>query len=153
MPLIRITLVCLSALVLAGCASTNADLVPLPSTEGMYTVSEDGSTKLQVQVQNQGVLPTDSSPVAVVFLLRTRTVTTALQDGGPLKPGDSSGTLEFDIPELCIEGGCEFRVSVDPKKQIEAEHRSNNVASGRLVGQQTTVYVPTLGSLEPRPRQ
>jgi hypothetical protein len=149
MSLPRVVLVLSSTLALAGCASSNLDLVPIPSTDGPLARLDGKSATLQLRVQNQGSVPADASPVAIEFFLRSFTATSAIQDGGRLQSGETSSVLEFEIPQGCLEGGCEFQVAVDPEKTMKDENRSNNLARGRIEGAAVSKYTPTLGT--PRP--
>jgi CARDB protein len=125
--------------VATGCASSSVDLVPVPgssaSTAGSVQYTKPEVPKLQVQVMNQGKSLATSSPVVVEFFLRNSTVTSPPQDGGQLAAGETSKTLEFEIPQGCMEGGCSFRIQVDPGRQLKDANRSNNVALGECVGQ------------------
>ena len=149
MSLRPVILTLLSTLTLAGCASPNLDLVPIPSTEGPAMVSNGDVARLKVQVQNLGSVPSESSPVAIEFFLRKVTVTSIILDGGRLEPGQASRVLEFEMPQECTEAGCEFQVSVDPEKQLMNENRSNNRARGRCEGEVASKYVPTIGTPKP----
>jgi hypothetical protein len=140
--------VLVSALVLAGCASPSADLVPVPAADGAMQVSGDGKARLQVQVQNQGAISCESSPVTINFFLHKITVTSVIQDGGPLEPGESSRILEFDVPQDCLEGGCAFQVSVDPEKAVNDGNRSNNRARGLCEGRIAPTVDPPLGTAQ-----
>jgi hypothetical protein len=132
--------VLIAVLSLTGCASSQVDLVPAPAGDSPVKVSGTGVATLQVQVQNQGIVASESSPVTVKFFLRNVVLTSAIQDGGPLQAGESSEVLEFEIPEDCVEGGCGFQVYVDPHKDLEGENRSNNLARGHCEG--TVVSTP-----------
>jgi subtilase family serine protease len=138
-----------SVLALVGCASTGADLFPVPATDGAIAVQDDGTAKLQVQVQNQGTLPAEASPVTVRFFLSKVTLTSVIQDGGPLQPGESSKVLEFQIPQDCVDGGCGFQVAVDPDKEVKDTNRANNLASGQCEGRVASTYAPRLGTPNP----
>jgi hypothetical protein len=143
-------LVSVSALALGGCASSNLDLIPVPAPDGPMKFSDQDGAILQVQVQNQGLTPVESSPVAIEFFLQKITVKSAIQDGGALQPGESSRVLEFEIPKECLEGGCEFQVSVDPRCVLTDENRSNNLAHGRCEGQIASTYTHSHGTARPR---
>jgi len=135
MSLRRLPLLTMLAAALLGCASSSMDLIPVPGPEGAMKISDDGPPMLQVQVQNQGLTPVESSPVAILFFLPTATVKSAIQNGGPLQPGEASAVLEFEIPKDCLDGGCEFQVSVDPENALQGENRSNNLVLGHCEGQ------------------
>ena len=142
--------VLITTLSLVGCASSQVDLVPVPAGDGTVTAAETGGANLKVQIQNQGVLASESSPVAVKFYLRNLVLTSALQDGGPLQAGESSPVLEFEIPEDCVEGGCGFTVMVDPHEDLEGENRSNNRAKGRCEGRIVSTSTPAPEAPQPQ---
>lgn len=147
---LRMSLILALLVPAVGCASSRLDLVPVPTPDGTVAVSEDGVAKLRVQVQNQGEMPAEASPVAVKFYLRNVVLTTAVQDGGPLQAGESSSVLEFEIPEDCVEGGCAFQVCVDPEKAMEGEKRSNNNARGHCEGTMVSTESPAPRESQPQ---
>ena len=132
----RLLLVSL-ALLGTGCASSAVDLVAVPTnaTEGTVQYTDAANSKLQFKVLNQGKALATSSPVVVEFFLRNSTVTSPVKDAGQIEAGQTSTVLAFEIPQACTEGGCNFRITVDPDHQVKEGNRSNNVVLGECVGQ------------------
>jgi len=126
------------ALIGTGCASSAVDLVAVPTTgtttEGTVQYTDPAHSKLVLKVLNQGKALATSSPVVVEFFLRNSTVTSPVQDGGGVAAGEASTVLAFEIPQACIEGGCNFRITVDPDRQVKESNRSNNIVLGECVG-------------------
>jgi hypothetical protein len=139
-----------SILIVSGCASPGADLVPVPPDPATVAVSGNGDASMRLRVANEGTVPLDASPVVVEYFLHSITVATEIQDGGPLEPGTMSTFLEFPVPRECVDGGCSFRVSVDPERRLQAENRSNNEAVGHCQGRSTTTYTPESGLSKPQ---
>ena len=121
-----------------GCASSAVDLVAVPTSgttaEGTVQYTDAKNSKLQLKVMNQGKLLTTSSPVVVEFFLRNSTVTSPVKDGGKIEAGQTSAVLAFEIPQACTEGGCNFRITVDPERQVKDSNRSNNIVLGECMG-------------------
>ena len=121
-----------------GCASSAVDLVAVPTSgstsEGTVQYTDAQNSKLQFKVLNQGKTLATSSPVVVEFFLRNSTVTSPVKDGGQIEAGQTSGVLAFEIPQACTEGGCNFRITVDPDRQVKESKRSNNIVLGECVG-------------------
>ena len=132
-------LACSLLLLGTGCASSAVDLVAVPtsgtSTEGNVQYTDPANSKLQLKVLNQGKALATSSPVVVEFFLRNSTVTSPVKDAGQIEAGQTSTVLAFEIPQACTEGGCNFRITVDPDHQLKEGNRSNNVVLGECVGQ------------------
>lgn len=123
------------AMFVTGCASSAVDLVAVPGSEGTIQYTEPGESKLELKIMNRGKTLATSSPVVVEFFLRTSTVTSPLQDGGQIAPGETSPTLAFEIPQACTDFGCNFRITIDPDRQVADANRSNNVVLGECVGE------------------
>jgi len=121
-----------------GCASSAVDLVAVPTSgaaaEGTVQYTDPVHSKLALKVLNQGKALATSSPVVVEFFLRNSTVTSPVQDGGKIAAGETSAVLAFEIPQACAEGGCSFRITVDPERQVKESKRSNNIVLGECVG-------------------
>ena len=122
-------------LFVSGCASSAVDLVAVPGSEGTIQYTEPGDSKLELKVMNRGKTLATASPVVVEFFLRTSTVTSPVQDGGQIAPGETSPTLAFEIPQACTDFGCNFRITIDPDRQVADANRSNNVVLGECVGE------------------
>jgi subtilase family serine protease len=121
-----------------GCASSAVDLVAVPTSgstaEGTVQYTDAANSKLTLKVLNQGKALATSSPVIVEFFLRNSTVTSPVKDGGQIDAGQTSSVLAFEIPQACTDGGCNFRITVDPERQQKESNRSNNVVLGECVG-------------------
>jgi len=121
-----------------GCASSAVDLVAVPTSgstaEGTVQYTDATNSKLTLKVLNQGKALATSSPVIVEFFLRNSTVTSPVKDGGQIDAGQTSSVLAFEIPQACTDGGCNFRITVDPERQQKESNRSNNVVLGECVG-------------------
>jgi len=121
-----------------GCASSAVDLVAVPTSgttaEGTVQYTDAKNSKLQLKVMNQGKLLATSSPVVVEFFLRNSTVTSPIKDGGKIEAGQTSTVLAFEIPQACTDGGCNFRITVDPERLVKDSNRSNNIVLGECMG-------------------
>jgi subtilase family serine protease len=121
-----------------GCASSAVDLVAVPTSgttaEGTVQYTDAKNSKLQLKVMNQGKLLATSSPVVVEFFLRNSTVTSPIKDGGTIEAGQTSTVLAFEIPQACTDGGCNFRITVDPERLVKDSNRSNNIVLGECMG-------------------
>jgi len=114
------------------------DLVAVPTSgttaEGTVQYTDAKNSKLQLKVMNQGKLLATSSPVVVEFFLRNSTVTSPIKDGGKIEAGQTSTVLAFEIPQACTDGGCNFRITVDPERLVKDSNRSNNIVLGECMG-------------------
>jgi subtilase family serine protease len=121
-----------------GCASSAVDLVAVPTSgttaEGTVQYTNAQNSKLQLKVLNQGNTLATASPVVVQFFLRNSTVTSPVLDGGKIEAGQTSAVLAFEIPQACTDGGCNFRITVDPDRQVKDAKRSNNIVLGECTG-------------------
>jgi len=121
-----------------GCASSAVDLVAVPTSgttaEGTVQYTDAKNSKLQLKVMNQGKLLATSSPVVVEFFLRNSTVMSPIKDGGKIEAGQTSTVLAFEIPQACTDGGCNFRITVDPERLVKDSNRSNNIVLGECMG-------------------
>jgi len=114
------------------------DLVAVPTSgttaEGTVQYTDAKNSKLQLKVMNQGKLLATSSPVVVEFFLRNSTVMSPIKDGGKIEAGQTSTVLAFEIPQACTDGGCNFRITVDPERLVKDSNRSNNIVLGECMG-------------------
>jgi CARDB len=120
----------------AGCAAPAVDLVAVPTSraEGTVQYTDPAHSKLELKIMNRGKSLSTSSPVVVEFFLRNSTVTSPVKDGGQIAAGQTSSILAFEIPQACMEGGCNFRITVDPERLVKDGNRSNNIVLGECVG-------------------
>jgi hypothetical protein len=118
---------------MTGCAAPGADLIVIPASDSATTFDSMDRAMLQLRVKNQGVQPAQHSPVTVEFHLSKCTVTSPFQDGGTLAAGQSSSVLKFEVPQDCMDSGCEFQIKIDPQKKSNDSDRTNNSIQGRFV--------------------
>jgi hypothetical protein len=82
----------------------------------------DVDGKLAVIVRNKGTVAAPASVATVTFLSLGTSVSTNLSQIA------AGGTAEFkvEIPAMCFDPDCEFRIEVDTRGQVVEANESNN---------------------------